>query len=123
MEAPVHRATLSKKERLCGKKEISDLLAKGRFCSSGTFKYCYKRDNGQEYCRIIVSVGKKFFKRAVKRNLLKRRIRESYRTNKFILESCPGTDILFVYNTKDVLPYKEIETNIVNILNAVRNGK
>lgn len=63
-------------------------------------------DNGSETDRIIVSVPKKLFKRAVKRNLLKRRIRESYRRQKHSL--APGMDLLLTYSTKDILSYEEI---------------
>jgi len=63
-------------------------------------------DNGSGTDRIIVSVPKKLFKRAVKRNLLKRRIRESYRRQKHSL--APGMDLLLTYSTKDILSYEEI---------------
>ena len=53
-----------------------------------------------------VSVPKRLFKRAVKRNLLKRRIRESYRTRKELL--APGTDVMFIYQPKEILSYPEI---------------
>ena len=43
---------------------------------------------------------------AVKRNLLKRRIRESYRLQKDLFG--PGKDILFIYTPKEVLPFADI---------------
>ena len=54
----------------------------------------------------MVSVPKKLFKRAVKRNLLKRRIRESYRLQKDL----PGkpVDILFIYTSPEVMPSETI---------------
>ena len=57
MPAPV-RETLSKRERLCGKKDIEELFSKGRFGVSGCFKYCVRRDNGQDVHRIMISVSK-----------------------------------------------------------------
>ena len=53
------------------------LLAKGRHGKVTGLRYCFRPDSGAEENRIMVSVPKKMFKRAVKRNLLKRRIRES----------------------------------------------
>ena len=65
-------------------------------------------DNGEENNRILISVPKKLFKRAVKRNLLKRRIRESWRHLKHGLRNSGGMDILFMYSTKEVMTYQEI---------------
>lgn len=61
-----------------------------------------------------VSVGKRHFKRAVDRNLLKRRIREAYRKQKNDLkETLMATgismDIFFVYSNARISDYKEIE--------------
>lgn len=67
--------------------------------------------------RIVVSVPKRSFKRAVKRNLLKRRIRESYRRQKALLG--PGVDILFIYTAAEVLPYEVIYADMASLLHAV----
>ena len=64
---------------------------------------------------IIVSVPKRLFKRAVKRNLLKRRLREAYRTQKDILPP-KGYSILFLYNTKDVLEYSALREQVGAVL-------
>ena len=113
--------TLPKKERLCGKKGIERLLAKGRHGNVGQIRYIYIRDNGQGFSRILISVPKKMFKRAVKRNLLKRRIRESWRKLKHTLLSPSGLDILIMYSTRDVLTYQEIYENLENMISKL-NG-
>ena len=113
--------TLPKKERLCGKKGIERLLAKGRHGNVGHIRYIYIRDNGQGFSRILISVPKKMFKRAVKRNLLKRRIRESWRKLKHTLLSPSGLDILIMYSTRDVLTYQEIYENLENMISKL-NG-
>lgn len=100
--------TLPKKERLCGKIGISKLLAEGKHGSAGPVRFLFLKDSGNENNRIMVSVPKKLFKRAVKRNLLKRRIRESYRKQKHSLIAKGGLDVLFMYSTKEVLSYDEI---------------
>ena len=63
----------------------------------------------------MVSVPKRFFKRAVKRNLLKRRMRESYRLQKELL-GAPGHDILFVYNSADLAGFSEIYSEVAAML-------
>ena len=78
-------ATLPKSERLCGKKPVAALMDRGKGGVAGCLRYRFLRREGPEAdapARILVSVPKRSFKRAVKRNLLKRRIRESYRLQK-----------------------------------------
>ena len=67
---------------------------------------------------IIVSVPKRLFKRAVKRNLLKRRLREAYRTQKGLLPP-EGYSILFLYNTKEVLDYAAVREQVGAILQKI----
>lgn len=116
--------TLPKQERLYGKKNIENLLAGGRHGSVGPIRYIYTADNGEEHSRILISVPKKLFKRAVKRNLLKRRIRESWRRLKHNLsESEHGMDILLIYSTKEILTYREIYDHIEKIINRLNESR
>ena len=115
-------ATLPKQERLCGKKGIDSLLARGRHGSNGPIRYIFATGNGEDFCRILISVPKKLFKRAVKRNLLKRRIRESWRRLKHEMSPAAGTDILFIYSTKEVLPYQEIYECMEGIISKINSA-
>lgn len=110
------RNTLPKKERLCGKTAISELLAKGKHGNVPGMRYLCLRRKEAEITRIMVSVPKKSFKRAVKRNLLKRRIRESWRRQKHMLSVEGNLDILFMYAVKEVLTYEEIYAAIGQII-------
>ena len=74
-----------------------------------------------EYNRIMVSVPKKIFKRAVKRNLLKRRIRESWRLQKESLNAT-GVDILFTYSTKEILKFEDIQAAVAKIIEKINKG-
>ena len=113
--------TLPKKERLCGKTSIGKLLAKGRHGNVPGLRFLYLTDTGNEDTRIMVSVPKKMFKRAVKRNLLKRRIRESWRRQKHNLVLNGGTDILFIYPSKEILSYEEIYSSVGNIIEKINS--
>ena len=110
------RNTLPKKERLCGKTAISKLLAKGKHGSVPGIRYLclYGTESGVN--RIVVSVSKKFFKRAVKRNLLKRRIRESWRKQKHMLALDGNFYILLIYSVKEILSYEEIYNAVGQII-------
>ena len=111
--------TLSKKERLCGKTAISRLLAEGKHGSVPGLRYLCLNGTGDPSIRMMVSVPKKSFKRAVKRNLLKRRIRESWRRQKHDLLIKEGLDILFMYPSKEILSYEEIYTAVGEIIGRV----
>jgi ribonuclease P protein component len=115
--------TLPKEERLCGKTGISHLLAKGRHGNVPNMRYLCLKNNGKEFNRIMVSVPKKLFKRAVKRNLLKRRIRESYRKQKHDLNLKSGVDLLFMYSTKEVLSYEEIYKTVGQIIRKINESE
>lgn len=112
-------AGLPKEERLSGKKAIGTLMDGGRWGHTTHLRYCCLEDNGLEFSRLMVSVPKRSFKRAVKRNLLKRRIREAYRTRKTLLCDGHGVDLLIVYSGTDVLDYSVIVEEMVTILTKI----
>ena len=121
------RNTLKKQERLSSGISLSRLKfrfnwkqkkCKPYWSPSGTsdfIRYCFFTGNGLTFNRIVVSVPKRNFKRAVKRNLFKRRIREAYRTSKTLLPVSAengGTDILFIYNTKELKDFQAVTTAV-----------
>ena len=116
------RNTLPKKERLCGKTSISMLLAKGKHGNVEGLRYLCRKETGNDVNRFMVSVPKKLFKRAVKRNLLKRRIRECYRKQKHNLTIENGLDVLFMYSTKEILSYEQIYAAVGQIIDKINNS-
>ena len=114
---------LSKAERISGVKDVAALLAGGKWMRSELLKVCFMR-NGLEYSRIVVAVPKRLFKRAVKRNLLKRRIREAYRLQKELLGATPGAaatgfDILLQYNSPEVAEFSAIRDDVAVVLRRI----
>ena len=91
-----HEERFSKRERLCSKKLIDTLFGPGRSHAMTAFplKVVYRLvDNVTETTasagavtetnvQVLISVPKKHFKRAVKRNRVKRQVREAYRKHK-----------------------------------------
>lgn len=75
--------------------------------------------------QMAVSVQKRHFKKAVDRNLLKRRIREAYRKNKGELYlKLEELDIrivfMIIYSTPEILDYNEIQDKIIVILGRLK---
>ena len=128
--------TLPRTERLRGKAAIGELLKKGKFMREGCLKACVlmrqetagddstkaATDDSVKVAapvRMMVSVSKRLFKRAVKRNLLKRRLREAFRRQKFLLEGVSGCDLLLVYNSAEVADYQTIAADVAAILKNI----
>jgi ribonuclease P protein component len=61
-------------------------------------------------------VGKRFFKKAVDRNLIKRRIREALRLNQGLLEEPEGVAVLIIYRSKNIKTFVEIDKAMKKLL-------
>ena len=84
------RYTLSKEERLSWKRYIDLLFEKGQSFVAFPLRVVYLplEEEMSAPVSILISVPKKKFKRAVKRNLIKRQVREAYRVRKYDLIAC-----------------------------------
>lgn len=64
---------------------------------------------------VLFSVPKKFHKRANRRNLLKRRMREAYRLQKGLL-GCDGVDFLLAWSSKEVGDWPTVRDEVATAL-------
>ncbi len=108
--------TFPKKERLKGVKLIERLFKERNAVTSFPIKLFYIKVEPPTSTKIKagVSVPKKSFKSAVKRNRIKRLLRESYRLNKhFVFNNSEGNfAFLILYLGSEMPNYKELEKNM-----------
>jgi ribonuclease P protein component len=115
--------TFKKNERLHGKKNIQNLFSQGKsfFIHPLKIYYTERASDNDVPLRVLIAVSKKTIRRAVRRNLLKRRMREAYRRNKtdiykFLRLKQKQYDLGLVYIGKDVEPYHIVEKKIIQAL-------
>jgi ribonuclease P protein component len=118
------RYFFKKNERLCLRKDIENVIYNGKKFLAYPFivNYVIKDAHDNETTKIAISVAKRNFKKAVDRNLLKRRIREAYRQHKhgsqIEIDGKTNRTInaIIIYVPKEKLSYGEIEKGIIKML-------
>ena len=108
------RFFLRKEERLRSKKQIEKLFSEGEILNVYPLKiiYLYSEYSENLPARAAFAVSKRLFKRAVDRNLIKRRMREAYRLNRHILAAAAKPwkkDIFFIYTGKEISDFYSIQ--------------
>ncbi len=115
--------TYPKSENLKSKKTIDKLFSHGKSVSKYPLRLVYVEsdydipEGSEQKIKMGVSVSKKYFKHAVDRNYFKRVLRETYRLNKHLLIDNLDKPFafMFFYQSKDRLPYAEIETKTIQL--------
>lgn len=114
-----------KTERLHSRKLIKELFDKSSSFFLYPFKVIFLSAKSGETNQVLISVSKKKLKRAVHRNLIKRRIREAYRLNKYILES-EGEGIQkqigLIYVSSDLMEFGDIQKKVVRLLTKLKKS-
>ena len=116
---PMENLSFHKEERLKSKKSIEELFKKGSSFYLNPFLFKYLKTSNEE-SQVLIAVPKKLHKKAVNRNLIKRRIREAYRLNKSILSDLKSSHNLgFLYQSKDILPFQAIEKKLITLFHRL----
>jgi len=123
----VQSFTFKKSERLCSKIEIDRLFGGGsKSMSAFPVRVVFRLDDAEKLnVAVLVSVSKKRFHRAVKRNLVKRQIREAYRKNKSMLWNAleghsKALSLAFIWLDDEVHESAEVEKRVVNLLQRLK---
>jgi ribonuclease P protein component, eubacterial len=125
---PAERKFFPKCARLSLKNDIDSLFENGQSFISYPLRIVYLSDtadtSSESGISVLVSVPKKRIKQAVKRNRVKRLIRESFRLNKnaFVDDQTfngKRLNIAFMYVSDEVLPFANIEKATIKALKKI----
>lgn len=116
--------TFRKEERLCSQKTIELLFAQGQSFVKYPFRVIYLEQPDHTFpvpAQVLMSVSKKRFKRANRRNWIRRRMKEAYRLNKdafyqWLVKKESGMALAFIYLPTEMLSFAEIEKGIIQSL-------
>lgn len=122
--------TFHKEERICSKLLIERLFSNTNSHSLAAFPLrviftLVEMNDGEVPVQVLVSVPKRCFKHAVKRNRAKRQIREAYRKHKALLiekmEAHPDHRLLiaFVWIDRNLQTTEKVEQRVVNLMKRV----
>jgi len=116
----VKKFSFSRDEKLKKYSQIKPIFANGRRLGE-VFGNLYMRTNNTSITKlgIVVRMPKVFKGRAVKRNRVKRLVREFYRLNKHNIVK--GIDIVFeVFLSSSTYKYNDVEINAFNLCKKAR---
>lgn len=122
------RYFFKKEERITGDKRIEALFTCGKSFVAYPLRVVYlDKDIDRPFIlEVLVSVPKRKIKSAVKRNRMKRLIRESFRMNKHILndvlkEDYKHLEIAFIYVKDELTDFITVEKGMRKALSEIRN--
>lgn len=110
-----------KKEKLKKENEITLLFAKGKWRSCGNLRIIILKnhpDLQNENVKLGVSVSKRYFKKAVYRNRVKRLLRECYRLNRDLFKASFGDKtIAMLFWVSNELPekFQDVEAEFIKL--------
>jgi len=107
-----------KNEKLKSRKQIQKLFTSGKSIVKNPLRLVFiKAENTENVFQISVTVSKKYFKRAVDRNYIKRVLRETYRLNQSLLKENLTESYAFmvIYQSKNRLSFQEINDKTIEL--------
>lgn len=118
-----------KQEKLKKDTEITLLFAKGKWRSCGNLRIIILKNHPDlqtENVKLGVSVSKRYFKKAVYRNRIKRLLRECYRLNKDLFkESFGDKTIAMLFWVSNELPekFQDVEAEFIKLCESQSQKK
>ena len=120
------RFTFKKEERVTGEKRIENLFTNGSAFIAYPFRVVFLETEASTRfpLSVLVSIPKKRIRSAVKRNRMKRLVREAYRLNKHLFhdEEIPENyhlDVAFIYVKEELSEYETVEKAVRKTMNEL----
>lgn len=120
---------LPKRARLKSTKSIANLFANGNSVAKFPLRMVWVIQSEEpsilEKSKMAVSVPKKKIKKAVHRNLLKRRIREAWRLNRdpiIIPEKNYTIEVLFIYYGNTIFDFNAIQRSMKILIEQLKGN-
>lgn len=120
-----HSFTFPKNEHLSGEIRIAKLFSEGKAFICYPLRVVFSLvEKEKTPVKILVSVPKKRFKKAVKRNRIRRMIKEAYRLHKENFLNQLSTQnftlhIAITYVSDEEMPYTQIEKKLIEALHKI----
>lgn len=105
-------------EKLCSSTAIEALRLKGHHYTAWPLRATYHTADAPQH-QVLIWAPKALFKHAVDRNLLRRRMRETYRLHKDLLPEQPIYHLAIYYMDKNIQPTPIIEKAMIKLLSRI----
>ena len=116
---------LYKYEKLCSRTAINNIFQSGRSVICYPLRAAFKIVEQEETpVQFLISVPKKKVRKAVKRVLVRRRVREAYRLNRNLLvpkiqEHGVSLKVAFLYLSDEIVDYARIEEKMQALMGKI----
>ena len=119
--------TFDKSQHICSMKRINTLFEHSSSFINYPLKVVYRKEEKQTdlpCVQLLLSVSKHHFKRAIKRNRIKRQLREAFRKNshalkQFAIEHSIHIDIALLWVSNELFTSGLVEEKVVKALEAI----
>jgi len=117
--------SLKRTERLRSPAAVAELFSQGQSVHTSSLRLLYLEKEQQDHPALMaVSVPKRMYKRAVDRNLIKRRIREAYRRHKpelynYLIKNNISLRLVILYTDKEIQEFRTIQKQVIKGLEKV----